>query len=171
MVVDKTKAGELGARSIASIVIPEGKVAMAFGISDLTGVGNALQAGDYVDLLLTLQSSALPICPPAKPCTGTEGLPVTQIMLQDILILQVGPWSTGSSDSKNAGAASLLTFALDRQDALSLKSAREQGQIDLILRRAGDHAKFDNLEPVTLQYLNKRFKFNLTPPSTGITGR
>jgi Flp pilus assembly protein CpaB len=92
-------------------------------------------------------------------------------MLQDILILQVGPWSTGSSDSKNAGAASLLTFALDRQDALSLKSAREQGQIDLILRRAGDHAKFDNLEPVTLQYLNKRFKFNLTPPSTGITGR
>jgi hypothetical protein len=57
--------------------------------------------------------------------------------------------------------------ALDRQDALSLKSAREQGQIDLILRRVGDHAKFDNLEPVTLQYLNKRFKFNLISPITG----
>jgi Flp pilus assembly protein CpaB len=171
MIVDKNKAGEAGTRSIASIVIPEGKIAMAFGVSDITGVGNALQAGDYVDLLLTLQSSALPTCPPAKPCTGTEGLPVTQIMLQDILILQVGPWSSGSSDSKNAGAASLITFALDRQDALSLKSAREQGQIDLALRRAGDHAKFDNLEPVTLQYLNKRFKFNLTPPSTGTAGR
>jgi pilus assembly protein CpaB len=168
MIVDKQQAGAIGARSIASIIIPEGKIAMAFAISDLTGVGNALQAGDYVDMLLTLQSASLPTCPPAKPCTGTEGLPVTQIMLQDLLILQIGPWSSGSADSKSSGgvAAGLITFALDRQDALTLKSAREQGQIDLVLRRAGDHAKFDNLEPVTLQYLNKRFKFNLTPSSS-----
>ena len=171
MIIDKQKAGEVGTRSNAAFVIPEGKIAMAFNISDITGVGNALQPGDYVDLMLTLQSSALPTCPPAKPCTGTEGLPVTQIMLQDLLVLQVGPWSSAGGDSKSGGgSASLITFALDRQDALSLKSAREQGQIDLILRRAGDHAKFDNLEPVTLQYLNKRFKFNLTPPLTG-TGR
>ncbi|MEW5721314.1 MAG: Flp pilus assembly protein CpaB, partial [Chloroflexota bacterium] len=167
MIIDKQKAGEIGTRSNAAFVIPEGKIAMAFSINEITGVGNALQGGDYVDLLLTLQSSTLPTCPPAKPCTGTEGLPVTQIMLQDVLILQIGPWSSGTGDSKGAAAqANIITFALDRQDALSLKSAREQGQIDLILRRAGDHAKFDNLEPVTLQYLNKRFKFNLTPPST-----
>jgi Flp pilus assembly protein CpaB len=91
-------------------------------------------------------------------------------MLQDLLVLQVGPWSSGSSDSKNAASASLITFALDRQDALTLKSAREQGQIDLILRRAGDH-KVADTEPVTLQYLNKRFKFNLTPPSQSTTLR
>jgi pilus assembly protein CpaB len=167
MIIDKQKAGEIGTRSNAAFVIPEGRVAMAFSISDITGVGNALQAGDYVDLMLTLQSSGLPTCPPAKPCSGTEGLPVTQLMLQDVLVLQVGPWSSGTGESKGGGQASLITFALDRQDALSLKSAREQGQIDLILRRVGDHAKFDNLEPVNLQYLNKRFKFNLISPITG----
>lgn len=166
MIIDKKKAGEIGTRSNAAFVIPEGKVAMAFGISEITGVGNALQAGDYVDLLLTLQSAELPLCPPAKPCTGLEGLPVTQLMLQDVLILQVGPWSSGGEGSQ-AATASILTFALDRQDALALKAAREQGQIDLILRRAGDH-KIVDTEPVTLQYLNKRFKFNLTPPQTSL---
>ena len=165
MIIDKQKAGEIGTRSNAAFVIPEGKTAMAFAISDITGVGNALQPGDYVDLMLTLQSSSLPTCPPAKPCTGTEGLPVTQLMLQDVLILQVGPWSSGSSQNQGGATASIITFALERQDALALKSAREQGQIDLILRRVGDHKQVD-AEPVTLQYLNKRFKFNLTPPST-----
>lgn len=164
MIIDKKKAGEIGTRSNAAFVIPDGKIAMAFAINEITGVGNALQAGDYVDIMLTLQSAELPVCPPAKPCTGLEGLPVTQLMLQDVLILQVGAWSSGGEDSK-APPSGILTFALNRQDALALKAAREQGQIDLILRRAGDHATFET-EPVTLQYLNKRFKFNLTPPQT-----
>lgn len=164
MIIDKKKAGEVGTRSNAAFVIPEGKIAMAFAVSEITGVGNALQAGDYVDLMLTLESSGLPVCPPAKPCTGLEGLPVTQLMLQDVLILQVGAWSSGGEGSK-AAQAGIVTFALERQDALALKSAREQGQIDVILRRAGDH-KVADAEPVTLQYLNKRFKFNLTPPIT-----
>jgi pilus assembly protein CpaB len=166
MVIDKKKAETLGTRSNASFVIPPGKVAMAFAISEISGVGNALQAGDYVDFLLTLQSAQLPVCPPAKPCTGLEGLPVTQLMLQNVLILQVGSWSSGGEGSQAAAQASIITLALERQDALALKAAREQGQIDLVLRRAGDDKIVDALEPVNLQYLNKRFKFNLTPPQT-----
>lgn len=166
MIVDKKIAGEIGTRSNAAFVIPEGKVAMAFGISEISGVGNALQPGDYVDMLLTL-SAEIPACPPAKPCTGLEGLPVTQLMLQNVLILQVGTWARGEG-SQAAAQASILTFALDRQDALTLKAAREQGQIDLILRRAGDTKIVDAPEPVTLQYLNKRFKFNLTPSQTSL---
>jgi pilus assembly protein CpaB len=170
MIIDKKKAGEIGTRSNAAFVIPEGKVAVAFSINELTGVGNALQAGDYVDIMLTLQSSQLPNTLPAKTVSGTEGLPFTQLMLQDVLVLQVGPWSSGSSQEKAGGPASIITFAVDRQDALAVKSAREQGQIDLILRRAGDH-KIVDTEPVTLQYLNKRFKFSLTPPLTTTTIR
>jgi pilus assembly protein CpaB len=169
MIIDKKKAGEVGTRSNAAFVIPEGKVAMAFAVSEITGVGNALQPGDYVDLMLTLDSGGLPVCPPSKPCTGLEGLPVVQLMLQDVLILQVGAWTSGTGENKGGSNSGTLTFSLDRQDALALKSAREQGQIDVILRRAGDHKVVD-LEPVTLQYLNKRFKFNLTPPIT-LTGR
>jgi pilus assembly protein CpaB len=165
MIIDKKKAGEIGTRSNAAFVIPEGKVAMTFGVNEITGVGNALQPGDRVDLMLTLQAD-IPICPPAKPCSGLEGLPVTQLMLQNVLILQVGAWSSGEESSKG-GERGVLTFALDRQDALALKSAREQGQIDLVLRGVGDQKTVD-LEPVTLQYLNRRFKFNLTPTGSNL---
>ncbi len=156
--------------SIASFVIPEGKVAMAFQISDLSSVAGAIQAGDTVDIMLTLQAAGLPPVTPVRPGTptatiGTEGLAVTQLLLQDVLVLHVGAWA--APQGGNTPPASILTFVLDRQDALTLKSAREQGEIDLVLRRVGDRRVYD-LEPVNLQYLNKRFKFNLVP---GITGR
>jgi Flp pilus assembly protein CpaB len=137
---------------------------MAFSINDITGIAGALQPGDYVDVMLTLQASALPtqtVRAGTQPTlTGTEGLPVTQLMLQNVLILQVGNW--GGTGEKS-GPANTITLALDRQDALALKAAREQGEIDLILRRVGD-TKIVETEPVNLQYLNKRFKFNLIPP-------
>lgn len=163
MVIDKKLAGEIGTRSNAAFVIPEGKVAIAFGINEITGVGNALQAGDYVDVLLTLPAN-IPSCPPARPCTGLEGLPVTQIILQDVLVLQVGTWAPKVEGA--AAQSNVVTFALNHQDALTLKAAREQGQIDLVLRRAGDH-KIVKTEPVHLQYLNKRGEFNLIPVPSG----
>lgn len=167
MVIDKKQAGEIGTRSNAAFVIPTGKVAMAFGISEITGVAGALQAGDYVDVLLTLQASSLPTQTVRAGTTvaGTEGLPVTQLMLQNVLVLQVGNWTSGTGQGQGDPATS-ITLALDRQDALALKAAREQGEIDLVLRRAGD-TQIVETEPVTLQYLNKRFKFNLLPPITG----
>jgi pilus assembly protein CpaB len=171
MVVAKSPPIITPTGSIASFVIPEGKVAMAFSVSDLSSVAGAIQAGDTVDLLLTLQASALPNPTPrpgtATTNTGTEGLPVTQLMLQDVLVLHVGSWAAPTSGQNAPPPGGTLTFALDRQDALALKSAREQGEIDLVLRRVNDRTRFDNLEPVTLQYLNKRFKFNLVPGTSG----
>ncbi len=159
MIVDKSKVKET--RSNASFLIPDNKVAVAFPVNALAGVAGALQAGDYVDLLLTL-------VPPkdekqTAPKTGAtllEGGPVTQQMLQDVLILQVGNWPTGTQADKQAAAAGIITVVLERQDALALKSAREQGTIELALRKAGEH-KVVQTEPVTLQYLDKRFNFKL----------
>ncbi len=166
MIADKPAPIITPTGSIASFMIPEGKVAMAFEISNINGVAGAIQPGDTVDILVTLQASALP---PATPrpgtaTTGTEGLPVTQLTLQDVLVLHVGSW--GIQD-RNAPPGGILTFVLDRQDAATLKGFKEQGQIDLVLRRVGDR-KIYEIEPVSLQYLNRRFKFNLLP---GITGR
>lgn len=158
MFIDKAKAGEV--RSNASYVIPEGKVAVAFSFSP---IANALQAGDTVDLMLTLDPGSLPSPSGTRPATtGTEGQPVTQLMLQDVLILQIGSWGAAPSGNQQQAVGGELTFAIDRQDALALKSAAEQGSIQLVLRRAGDH-KPATTEPVTLQYLNKRFNFNLLP--------
>ena len=85
-------------------------------------------------------------------------------MLQDVLVIKVGSWAVATD--KNAPAGNALTLSIDRQDALALKAAREQGSIEIVLRRVGDHKVYD-LEPVTLPYLNKRFKFNLTPATAG----
>ena len=165
MYIDKAKVKE--SRSNASFVIPEGKVAVAFSVSPVTGVANALQPGDTVDMLLTLSPSSLPTqtVTTRTATTGTEGQPVTQLMLQDVLILQVGNWGApapSGQQQSSAPAGDILTLVLDRQDALTLKSATEQGSIQLALRAAGDH-KLVTTEPVTLQYLNKRFNFNLLP--------
>ncbi len=156
MLLDKTKVKET--RSNASFVIPEGKVAVAFPINTLSSIAGAIQTGDMVDLMMTLSTGN-------KVMTGTQTIiinegAVTQFMLQDVTILNLGAWPgpAGQDKAAAAPASSILTFALSPQDALALKAAREQGSIDLVLRRAGDHQPF-RTEPVTLAYLIKRFNF------------
>jgi Flp pilus assembly protein CpaB len=139
-------------------------VAVAFSFPT---IANAVQPGDTVDLMLTLNPVGIqgpagtrPAATTTITTTGTEGQPVTQLMLQDVLILQIGSWGAAASGNQQQAPGGEITFAVDRQDALALKSATEQGSIQLLLRRAGDH-KPVTTEPVTLQYLNKRFNFNL----------
>ncbi len=160
MIIDKSKVKET--RSNASFLIPDNKVAVALPITALSGVAGALQAGDTVDILLTLV--------PPKEISGTaprtgaaalEGGAITQTMLQDVLILQVGNWPTGAPADKQAAASAIITVVLDRQDALALKAARELGALELALRKAGDQ-KIGTTEPVTLPYLDKRFNFRLS---------
>ncbi len=164
--IDKGRVKET--RSNASFLVPEGKVAVAFPITVLSGIAGALQPGDTVNIMLTLNPPQP--APTSRSTTtapiGIEGQPLTQLMLQDVLVLQVGTWPTGAAQGGGGGgaqpAASVITFVLEPQDALALKSARELGIIELALRRAGDHKAFTT-EPVGLEYLNRRFKFNLTP--------
>jgi Flp pilus assembly protein CpaB len=165
MVISKEDADK--ARSNASFLVPEGKVAVAFPLSDLSGIAGALQTGDVVDILLTLNPGSIPVT--TRPGTtaapvGTEGLPVSQMMLQNVPILQLGAWQV---TDKNAGPSAWVTFALNRQDALALKSAREQGVIEFALRPATKDKDVEfKTEAVTLQYLNRRFNFNLLPASS-----
>ncbi len=174
MIIDRSKvSGTDPIRSPAAYVIPENKVAMAFQITPLSGVAGAIQPGDYVDLLLTLQppqqgltqTTGTRVSP--ATVTGTEGEAVTQLFLQDVQVLNIGIWTSGlqqtqQQQQQQQQAATILTFALERQDAVTLKSGRELGQIDLILRRAGDHRQ-TTTEPVTREYINRRFNFKLLP--------
>ncbi len=154
MLLDKTKVKET--RSNASFIIPEGRVAVAYPINPLSSVAGAIQTGDMVDLIMTL--SAGKVMTGTQTITVNEGA-VTQFMLQDVMILNLGNWPGPAGQDKNAAPNnSIVTFALTPQDALALKAAREQGSIEFVLRRAGDHQQF-RTEPVTLAYLMKRFNF------------
>lgn len=174
MIIDRSKvSGTDPIRSPASYIIPENKVAMAFQITPLSGVAGAIQPGDYVDMILTLQ-------PPTNitqttgarvnlaNVTGTEGEAVTQLFLQDVQVINVGTWTSGlpQNQQQQQQNANIITIVIERQDATTLKSGRELGNIDLILRRAGDHKLIvpTSIEPVTREYINRRFNFKLLPP-------
>ncbi len=150
MVIDKGDLKEN--HSNASLILEKGSVAMAFPVSISTNVANAIQAGDRVDILATFT---------AQPVAGTQNvgppLVATQRTLPDVLILQIGPWPAPGAKAENVGT--VVTFQLKEQDALVLKYEMEQsGTLTLVLRPANDH-QLDTLEPVTLEYINKRFGF------------
>jgi Flp pilus assembly protein CpaB len=100
----------------ASILIPKGKVAIAFPINELSSVSYAIQAGDLVDVLISMRfievdetyqmkkpfggyverAEEVPceLCMPS-PSRERDQIPrpVTQLIVQDVEIMRVGTWA------------------------------------------------------------------------------
>jgi pilus assembly protein CpaB len=157
MVVDK-KAEETrkGLGSDAALIIPAGKVAVAFPLNQISGVAGALKDGDTVDLLVSYD-----LVSGNQVATGVTKRQVTQITLQDVEILRVGAWSaaTNANNDTGRGDASVMTFLVNRQDALVLKFLRETTtEVQMVLRAAGDH-EIVKTEPVIIDYVDGRFGF------------
>ncbi len=168
MLIDKKfEETRKGIGSDASYIVPAGKVAVAFPISQLTGVAAALKEGDTVDFLVSYD--LVPTTPPAgqQQSGGVTRRQVTQIALQDVEVFRVGPWNlpTTGSDSANRDTP-VITFLVNPQDALVAKFLRETtAEVQLALRAAGDHQVFKT-EPVIIEYIDQRFNFTGT-----LTGR
>lgn len=119
---------------------------------------------------------------------------VTQLTVQDAIVLQVGDWPSeaaatpeptpvpGGEEAPPPTPApapdrvDVVTLAVTRQDAIALEYAWASGaRINLILRRAGD-TQLVSTEPGTLQSLMERFQIQLppklpygvTPPMSGL---
>jgi len=137
-------------------LLPEGMVAVAFPIADISGVAGAIRPGDTVDLLLSLDV-------PAKE-GETGGRRTTQLTLQDIMVLHIGRWVAAGGETEQ-GQASVMIFQVSRQDALILKWARENGTVDLALRPATDHNIVDlgTIEAVHLDYIIDLYKYPRPP--------
>jgi Flp pilus assembly protein CpaB len=158
MLIDKAALKET--HSNASLLLEKGTVAVAMPVTINSNVAEAIQAGDRVDIIATFTSQPAP--------TGSQtSLPViaTQHTLQDVLILQVGPWPGPSSKAQSSSAVTVVTMQLKEQDALVLKYAEQNANhITLVLRPANDH-DLVTTEPVTLDYINQRFGYKF--PSSG----
>jgi Flp pilus assembly protein CpaB len=111
MITDRASIVEKGIN--ASFLIPAGKVAVAFPIDELSSVAYALQAGDTVDMLITIQVVNLDPSTQIKlpvPRTGNsvEGqvigqqVPrmITQLTLQDVTVLKIGDWAQPNPQPK-----------------------------------------------------------------------
>jgi len=183
MLIDKQRAIEEG--TFAAFAIPEGKVAFAVPVDDMHTVAGAIQAGDFVDVLVTITFEAQKATGLVAEEGAEEVLPVqvlaTQLTLQDVEVLRVGLWNVppppevveGEAPPPEEGEAApppqnFLTLLIDQQDALVLKYGRDDPNfnVDFALRGVEDHT-IVSTESVTLEYLLRRFKVTLpAPPPT-----
>ena len=159
MIADKKEEEtRKGLGSDAALIIPKGKVAVAFPISQISGVASALREGDFVDLIVSYDL----VPPTGQALSGFARRQVTQLTLQDAEILRVGPWNAPATTDNSAAAAGApnITFLVNRQDALVLKFLRETSvEVQLALRAAGDH-DIVQTEPVIVDYIDQRFNFS-----------
>ncbi len=149
MVIDKKEVKDT--HSNAALILEKGTVAMAMPVNIRTNVANAIQAGDRVDMIVTLRSTS----------QSGSGFATTQRLLADVLIMQIGPWPGPGAQQQGGQDASVVTFQLKEQDAMVLHYALESaGTMTMVLRPANDH-DLVTLEPVTFDYVNQRFGFKL----------
>ena len=112
-------------------VIPAGKRALTVGVSDITGVAGLLKAGDMVDAIVTFDQQVV-------------GDNVSQILLQNILVLAVNKDSEAAPDqrdlkkdaAKDAGVvkATTVTLAVAPEEAAKIALAEEKGKLRFALR-------------------------------------
>jgi len=112
---------------------------------------------------------------------------VTQLTVQDAVVLRVGDWvseaaAPGEATEGNeqldeqavegeaaptvppSDRVEPLTLAVTRQDAMVLDYAQAVGaRINLVLRRSGDDEQTPTTKSITLQYLMDRFVIELPP--------
>lgn len=169
MLLDKERVLEEG--SFAAFAIPEGKVAFAVPVDDIHSVAGAIQAGDFVDVLVTITFEAQKATGVVTEEGEEEVQPVqvlaTQLTLQDVEVLRVGAWNVPPPTEEGEPILppqDFLTLLVSQQEALVLKYARDDPNynVDFALRSVEDHT-IVSTESVTLQYILTRF--NVTTPA------
>lgn len=174
MLVDKQKVIEEG--SLASLAVPEGTVALAFPVDEIHSVAGAIQAGDFVDVLVTITfegQKSMGVTTEGEEMVQPIQLQATQLTLQDVEVLRVGSWNPSPPPAEGEEKAApppqnFLTLLVSQQDALVLKYARDDlnFSVDFALRGVEDHT-IVSTESVTLQYILTRFDVTTpAPPPT-----
>ena len=166
-----------------AFTIGDDQVIMAFPATDLMSQINLLQAGDLVDILVSLEVPVMPAQANSAGAPGQESKSEDQLFtfnaLQRItvqaVVVKVTPQrttgTTASRTSTTAGATPVPTptpvppeiepqailLALSPQDALVLKHVKDAGGIIDIVLRAPTSTQLFQLEPVMPDYLKDRY--------------
>ncbi len=153
-----------GPTAPASDQLPAGKVLVAFPASDILSSVDGVQAGDHVDILVTL---------PVSGTTGTTAggstggrYQAAQATMQDVTVYSRGsPAQPAANANGNGGTAisAVITFVVDHQEALILKYIKDSGgTIDLVVRSIKDTKEIPT-DPVSLDYLIELYHFANAP--------
>ena len=76
------------ATSQATISVPAGKRALAVAVNELTGVGNLIYPGDWVDVVITLDANAIPVVNVPAPNTYVHDQALAPVSVKASALLQ-----------------------------------------------------------------------------------
>lgn len=163
-------------RTGASVNIPAGKVLVAFPSTDMLNATGAVQAGDHVNIMLSMPISGTNrldggSASGSQFVAGAQAM-VSQMTLQNIEVYTLGLWTPPGEQAQNdnGNALKIITFIVDPQEALILKFVKDSGgTIDLAVRSAED-ANIAQTDPVNLDYLVDLYGFiGIFSPTSGAT--
>jgi pilus assembly protein CpaB len=154
------------AESIAS-KIPAEKRAFSIFVTDVTAVGELIQPGDMVDLMVTVETGSF------QNGQGVSEEIITRTVLENILVLAVNhqsskrrSYSAGAGDQESAGSVykddqargggkrepfKTMTVALSPREVQILNLSQEIGALSAALRSSFDAGKIENLPPLSAQ--------------------
>ena len=172
-------ASDFKISNITQLDVPTGKRAFAIETNELTGVGNLVNVGDNVDVLITLGAAAFPVVQVLRDGTITvvTGLNATSVklplLLENVQILgtidqavaapaAANGQPAASSPPSLTGANKLLILAVTPAQAEVLLFARTTGTLDVVLRSPLDTDKTVATSGVILKTLID--KYGLLPP-------
>lgn len=150
-------AGDFQNRAIP-LTVAQGERAFAIQVNELTGVGNLVDVGDNIDLVISLTSGAFPVVQvlddgSVTVVAGINPLSVKlPLLLQDVQIIGVIEQSApapvegeGGAQAPAAsvppvisGASKILILSVTPEQAEVLLFARTSGTLDVILRSPAD---------------------------------
>jgi pilus assembly protein CpaB len=141
-----------------SLAVRKGKRAMAIAVDDLSGVAGLVNAGDYVDVVVSVKE---PVDGNRNPANGAQvaEIPATKAIIQDVQVIKIAqmaaavdPTKQNSADQAAANAAAqgqissnIIVLAVSDQEAELIKYSRENGEVHLVLRAKDDHDKQETL--------------------------
>jgi len=139
--------------------VPEGQRAMSVQVDAVSGVGTAIQSGDYVDLIIGLTGDAFPVVqlnPQDNSIQVVAGLNSTSVKvllegMQVLATVQPETKTSGNQPTPNPSASptpngpdltqdstELVILSVTAQQAEVIKFAQLQGSISLVLRSPKD---------------------------------
>jgi len=166
-----TKGAQITTQTISGsnkFEVPKGQRAMSVQVDAVSGVGTAIQSGDYVDLIIGLTGDAFPVVqlnPQDNSIQVVAGLNSTSVKvllegMQVLATVQPETKTSGNQPTPNPSASptpngpdltqdstELVILSVTAQQAEVIKFAQLQGSISLVLRSPKDF--FDeNGQPV-----------------------
>ena len=122
-----SKVSGTDGRATIAANLPQGQLAFALPINDVTGAGGFIRPGDVVDVLITRKI----------PGNGaSESDKMTDVVLQSVPVLAVDQDS--NENNTKPAIAKTVTLQVDGPSAQKLALAQQLGVLTLALRNVGD---------------------------------